>query len=123
MSDLVVKFSQCQFRTQDYYGHVERGWENDFASDKEARQKYKDLKEHTNNHSVLCRDVVVLQVIRISGGERSGKGGMLELVSEPELNRFPYSKVGLHFTPLSEDHWHPVVESLRVKFPATCGES
>ncbi len=103
MADLIVSFSMCQFDAQDYYCHVGKGLQNDLESNKDAQHKFKDLQEYTNNNSVPYREAVVLQVIRFSGGERAGKQGILELVSEPELGRFPYSKAGLHFTPLSED--------------------
>jgi hypothetical protein len=103
MSDLIVSFSMRRFTAQDYYSHVGKGWQEDFAINENLHHKFQDLQESAGSNSILYREAVVLQVIRFSGGERAGKRGMLELVNEDELSRFPYPKAGLHFTPLSEE--------------------
>jgi KaiC/GvpD/RAD55 family RecA-like ATPase len=103
MADLIVSFSMRRFTAKDYYSHVGRGWQKEFDNKKDLHHKFQDLQEYTNNNAVLYREAIVLQVIRFSGGERAGKRGILELVNEAELKLFPYSKAGLHFTPLSED--------------------
>ena len=103
MADLIVSFSMRRFVAQDYYIHVGKGWQDDFVIDTDLHHKFQDLQECAGNNIALYREAVVLQVIRFSGGERAGKRGILELVNEPELSLFPYSKAGLHFTPLRED--------------------
>jgi KaiC/GvpD/RAD55 family RecA-like ATPase len=103
MADLIVSFSMRRFSAQDYYNHISRGWQEDFKSDEELQLKFQRLHEAASNNQSLSREAVVLQVIRFSGGERAGKRGMLELVNEDELERFPYPRAGLHFTPLSEE--------------------
>ena len=103
MADLIVSFSMRRFVAQDYYNHIARGWQDDFETNPALHHKFQDLQEQATRNSIVNREAVVLQVIRFSGGERAGKRGMLELVNETELPRFPYPKTGLHFTPLSED--------------------
>ncbi len=103
MSDLIVSFSMRRFTAQDYYSHIGKGWQEDFVINKDLQHKFYSLQESAGSNSILYREAVVLQVIRFSGGERAGKRGMLELVNEDELSRFPYPKAGLHFTPLSEE--------------------
>lgn len=103
MADLIVSFGMRRFTAQDYYGHVERGWQSDFEHDKKLLKKFQGLQLEASKNTELNHEAVVLHVIRYSGGERAGKRGMLELVKEDELPRFPYPKAGLHFTPLSED--------------------
>ncbi|MBI3152206.1 MAG: hypothetical protein HYZ21_08740 [Chloroflexi bacterium] len=103
MSDLIVSFSMRRFTAQDYYSHIGKGWQEDFVINERLHHKFQDLQESAGSNSILYREAVVLQVIRFSGGERAGKRGMLELVNEDELGRFPYPKAGLHFTPLSEE--------------------
>jgi hypothetical protein len=103
MADLIVSFGMRRFTAQDYYGHVERGWQSDFEHDKKLLKKFQGLQLEASKNTELNHEAVVLHVIRYSGGERAGKRGMLELVKEDELPGFPYPKAGLHFTPLSED--------------------
>lgn len=103
MADLIVSFSMRRFSAQDYYSHIHKGWQVDFEQDARLDRKFQELQEETNANADLYHEAVVLQVIRFSGGERAGKRGMLELVNQDELVRFPYPKAGLHFTPLSEE--------------------
>ncbi|HEY9153273.1 MAG TPA: hypothetical protein VIN60_10340 [Anaerolineales bacterium] len=103
MADLIVSFSMRRFSAQDYYSHVGKGWQTDFIAHPELNKKFQDLQKEASKITELNHEAVVLQVIRFSGGERAGKRGMLELVKEEELPRFPYETPGLHFTPLSEE--------------------
>ena len=103
MADLIVSFSMRRFKAKDYYNHVGIGWQNEFNADHDLHDKFMNLQESANKNAELNHEAVVLQVIRFSGGERAGKRGMLELIKEDEIKHFPYSKAGLHFTPLSED--------------------
>ena len=103
MADLIVSFSLRRFSAQNYYNHLSKSWQTEFAKDNSLQQKFIKLQESANGNPALKHEAVVLQVIRFSGGERAGKRGILELVKQDELERFPYSKAGLHFTPFSEE--------------------
>jgi hypothetical protein len=103
MADLIVSFSMRRFRVQDYYSHVSKGWHEDLDANHTLHHKFQDLKEDASKNLEISHEAVVLQVIRFSGGERAGRRGMLELVKNDELGRFPYLEAGLHFTPLSEE--------------------
>jgi KaiC/GvpD/RAD55 family RecA-like ATPase len=103
MADLIVSFSMRRFKAQDYYSHVGKGWQADFNANKKLHKRFQNMQKEASENAELNHEAVVLQVIRYSGGERSGRRGILELVKENELPRFPYGKAGLHFTPLSED--------------------
>ncbi|MBN1439380.1 MAG: hypothetical protein JW929_08230 [Anaerolineales bacterium] len=103
MSDLIVSFSVRRFRIHDYYSHINKGWQKDFNEQEPLYQKFLALQQTASEVHDLYREAVVLQVIRFSGGERAGKRGILELINNDELKRFPYPKAGLHFTPMSEE--------------------
>lgn len=103
MADLIVSFSTRRFAAEDYYSHVGIGWREDIKSNQDLHHKFEYLQERASKIAELMHEAVVLQVIRYSGGERAGKRGMLELVKEEELKRFPYPKAGLNFTPLNEE--------------------
>lgn len=103
MADLIVSFSLRRFSARDYYNHLSISWTPEFAANDELQQKFTCLQENANSNPALKHEAVVLQVIRFSGGERAGKRGILELVKQNELAKFPYAKAGLHFTPLSEE--------------------
>jgi hypothetical protein len=104
MADLIVSFSMRRFKAQDYFSHVGIGWQKEFDSDHDLHDKFMNLQEKANRNSEISHEAVVLQVIRYSGGEpRAGRRGMLELIKSDEMERFPFSQAGLHFTPLSEE--------------------
>ena len=103
MADLIVSFSQRRFSAQSYYNHLSKSWQVEFSKNDSLQQKFNKLQGSANSNPTLEHEAVVLQVVRFSGGERAGKRGILELVKKDELDRFPYAKAGLHFTPLSEE--------------------
>ena len=103
MADLIVSFSMRRFKSQDYYRHLEKGWQKEFSANHTLHDKFMQLQDAANKNPELNHESVVLQVIRYSGGERAGKRGMLELIKKDEVKHFAYSKAGLHFTPLSEE--------------------
>jgi hypothetical protein len=90
---------------QHYYNHMVESWQSVLDKDTVLREKMDRLVDVANQNPELKREAVVLQVVRFSGGERAGKRGILELIKQDDLSQFPYSKPGLHFTPLSE-RWH-----------------
>ena len=103
MADLIVSFSLRRFSAQNYYNHLSKSWQTEFVKDTSLEQKFIKLQESANSNPALQHEAVVLQVIRFSGGERAGKRGILELVKQDELDKFPYSKAGLRFSPLNEE--------------------
>lgn len=103
MADLIVSFAMRRFHAKDYYSHVGKGWQAEFNAKPFLNRKFEELMAEAARNEELNHEAVVLQVIRYSGGERAGKRGILELVKDSELPRFPYGTAGLHFTPLSED--------------------
>jgi KaiC/GvpD/RAD55 family RecA-like ATPase len=103
MSDLIVSFSLRQFSGKSYYNHLSESWQDELRRDRKLNKKFQNLQTAANANQELTHEAVVIQVVRFSGGERRGKRGILELVKQDELEKFPYSKPGLHFTPLSEE--------------------
>ncbi len=103
MADLIVSFSLRRFLAQNYYNHLSKSWQIELADKELSHEKFNELQKYANTNPSLTHEAIVLQVIRFSGGERAGKRGILELVKGDELKKFPYSKAGLHFTPLSEE--------------------
>jgi len=87
MSDLILSFGLKEFASKHYFEHIEK-------ARKEAREKILHLSKD-GYHSAA-----IVKVIRYAGGKRAGDCGLLELVDEDELTRFPYQEPGLHFTPL-----------------------
>ena len=98
MADLIVSFEMRQFTAADYYSQISSGWKNELSSDLKLQVKLDELAQKSVSH-----EAIVLQLIRFSGGQRAGKRGLLELINENDLAKFPYARTGLQFTPLSED--------------------
>jgi len=95
MEDLIISFQQRQFKSIDYFGHLEK------AADMGSIDE--DLAKQFGDHI----SAVTLNIERFAGGQRAGKGGILELVQTNDLeelygNLFPGKKKSrLVFTPYS----------------------
>jgi KaiC/GvpD/RAD55 family RecA-like ATPase len=103
MSDLIVSFALRRFSAISYYNHLSESWGEELQTNGALNQKFLKLQNAAAANHDLMHEAVVIQVVRFSGGERRGKRGILELVKNDELETFPYSRPGLHFTPLSEE--------------------
>lgn len=94
MADLIVQFTQRDFLTEDYcrllgrwVDHVKKMNTDELASLK------KQMPEYYSS--------VVMSVVRYSGGQAAGGGGILELVEEGSDVMGLYGEARLFFTPLS----------------------
>ena len=89
MADLILSFYPHQFNFEVYCKHLK---EAGVITD----EKFSESVDPQNTERK--REEIVLQVVRFAGGQRAGARGLLELA---DANDRLYSKLGLHFTPLS----------------------
>jgi hypothetical protein len=97
MADLILSFRQHRFDGGDYLGHLDQTLQ--FTK----RLSETDLKEIRNTLGSIITAVVV-RVVRFSGGQAAGAGGILELVDTNDVVYKLYQKEGLCFVPFSSLH-------------------
>ena len=100
MADVILSFDLTRFPFSFYYQHLNAYWRF------EQKTKPNQYVEIHNNFKETHHNSVIINVDRFAGGQRAGKGGLLELVDEEKEEdiklRVLYERPGLHFTPFDE---------------------
>jgi KaiC/GvpD/RAD55 family RecA-like ATPase len=91
MADLILSFKQQWFPKDQYLGHIEES----------LADKTKKVFNIGNDKLGSIVPAVVMSVVRYTGGQAAGAGGILELVDKKDANFKIYGREGLHFVPFS----------------------
>lgn len=91
MADLILSFNRKSYHFQKYLNYIKKWHEI-------KPEKLKKIIERLGDQ-YRDREVVILEVMRASGGKSAGDKGILELIKDPEFQL--YEEPGLQFTPMS----------------------
>ena len=95
MADLILSFRQHEFESEAYLGHLDKALK---FSEKLPPTVCNEIKNGLGSKITA----VVAHVVRFSGGQAAGAGGILELVEENNsVFKLYDNKEGLYFTPFS----------------------
>ncbi len=93
MADAILHFSRENISRNDYIGHIDAYMKNNS----------KPISVHNNiEHSLPERiQTVTVRIVRYSGGQAAGPGGIMELINDDSPKRKIFPKSGLNFIPFS----------------------
>lgn len=103
MADLIVRFQRRHFAEASYLGHVQSSTETD-AVDSSKLLELQTRLQQSSAAAQRSRDVVVLEVERMSGGQPAGAHGILEYVDAPDAPGCVYQRPGLHLIALDPSY-------------------